>query len=433
MFVDTQKVHELAKYISPTRNDAVSKWLEVGSILKKMSNSFLDIWMDFSSKENKTKCKKIWRELKYSESDAHFAMSHFDRIIQTDSPNEFKSYYERTIKKLARKCLSGNITDFADLAYHAKRFVMICSDIRRDTWYRYNNHKWEQVPSYRIQNEVIPLLEKNPCLNDKIRMKFRLVSFRHNFMREFTMRCYCPNFEQHLDSNPNLLHFNNGVYDLKTNVFRQGYPDDYISLTTFNKYFPLDPEDKITKKIMDFLQGFVHGEMTKEDLLDTLVDVFEPVRIVPQIWYGEGSTGKSSLSHLISGCFGEYSGHLPYLIKNNSPEMAQMKGKRIAYCFEPERESIRYNYLMEMTGGDRVVAKPLWKAPFKFTPLFTPILVCDTLPENYEMVKNKMIHFKNKFKYDKSMRNKLDEWKEGMMSILLHHYRNKIKIDRKNI
>ena len=41
-----------------------------------------------------------------------------------------------------------------------------------------------------------------------------------------------PTFLDKLDNNPNILCFNNGVYDLERSTFRNGVPTDYVTLST---------------------------------------------------------------------------------------------------------------------------------------------------------------------------------------------------------
>ena len=64
---------------------------------------------------------------------------------------------------------------------------------------------------------------------------------------------YDGDFMEKLDTNPYLLCFNNGVMDFKEKEFRDGRPDDYISLSTNINYILLEcPE--CHKKLVSFCQ-----------------------------------------------------------------------------------------------------------------------------------------------------------------------------------
>lgn len=48
-------------------------------------------------------------------------------------------------------------------------------------------------------------------------------------------------FESKLDNNVNLVGFDNGILDIEQQVFREGKPEDYVSLTTGWDY-PSEPQ-----------------------------------------------------------------------------------------------------------------------------------------------------------------------------------------------
>ena len=47
-----------------------------------------------------------------------------------------------------------------------------------------------------------------------------------------------------LDENPNIVCFSNGVYDLEADEFRQGRPEDYVSLCTNIDYLEIDEDNE---------------------------------------------------------------------------------------------------------------------------------------------------------------------------------------------
>ena len=47
-----------------------------------------------------------------------------------------------------------------------------------------------------------------------------------------------------LDRAPDLLGFEDGVYDLRSHQFRDGRPDDFVSFSTKLYYYPEDEEEQ---------------------------------------------------------------------------------------------------------------------------------------------------------------------------------------------
>jgi len=59
-----------------------------------------------------------------------------------------------------------------------------------------------------------------------------------------------------LDTNPYLMCFTNGVVDFKNKVFRQGYPQDYITKTTGIPYikYNYDEQKDLSDEITKFMR-----------------------------------------------------------------------------------------------------------------------------------------------------------------------------------
>ena len=77
----------------------------------------------------------------------------------------------------------------------------------------------------------------------RIAIKLKMSHQKSNIMKECAERFWDEELEDKLDSNPYLLGFQNGVYDFKQKIFRDGVAEDYISLSTGTKYKPYDPND----------------------------------------------------------------------------------------------------------------------------------------------------------------------------------------------
>jgi hypothetical protein len=67
---------------------------------------------------------------------------------------------------------------------------------------------------------------------------------------------------------------------------------------------------------------------------------------------------------------------------NATPELADKKGKRFCILQEPEDgEEIKVGLFKELTGQDRITARPLYGNNFEFTPQFKLCCTCNKLPE----------------------------------------------------
>ena len=102
------------------------------------------------------------------------------------------------------------------------------------------------------------------------------------------------------------------------------------------------------------------------------------------IYTGTGANGKSKLVELMSLVLGDYKGTVPVtlitqkrnLIGQTSSEVAQLIGKRYAVMQEPSKgDRINEGILKELTGGDPIQARALFKDSITFVPQFN-LVVC---------------------------------------------------------
>jgi P4 family phage/plasmid primase-like protien len=145
---------------------------------------------------------------------------------------------------------------------------------------------------------------------------------------------------------------------------------------------------------------------------------------------------------------GDYAGILPISLLTQkrsacgtaSPELAITKGKRFISFSEAEQDDqIRVGLLKELTGGDRIIARPLFREPIEFKPQFKMLLTCNKLPYipssdggtwrrlrvvpfNSRFCKNPDPKKKNEFKIDPNLNKHFEIWKESLMSLLIHKF-----------
>jgi putative DNA primase/helicase len=189
-----------------------------------------------------------------------------------------------------------------------------------------------------------------------------------------------------LDENKFLIGFDNGVYDLKNKEFRDGKPDDKITKTVGYKYTDkINPT--IKKKVLSFFTECLPEE-SKEFLLKLSAYCLSGNRYLEWLVFliGTGGNGKGAYKTLMTKTLGEYSyepsvAMLTTTVKsssNASPDKAKSKGVRCMICEEPEDEqdtTLKVGYLKELSGGNKIQARELFKSPMEFLPQFQLFLM----------------------------------------------------------
>ncbi len=161
----------------------------------------------------------------------------------------------------------------------------------------------------------------------------------------------------------------------------------------------------------------------------------------------KNSNGKSKLTELYQKAFGDYCGSFNVsmltqkrgMASGTNSELVKAKGKRFMILQEPsEKEKINVGLMKELTGGDRVQARGLYKEPIEFKPQFKLVLACNDLPsvpatDQGSWRRVAVLQFISKFvdkpkqqyefKLDDQLSEKLDLWKETFMSILIKYYK----------
>lgn len=298
--------------------------------------------------------------------------------------------------------------------------------------------------------------------------KLNTINFRVNVVKACADELYDPNFLRFLDENNNLICFENGVYDLEADCFRPGCPDDCVSICTDYPYIPYDKNDVFSKEINDFLSKIQTKDHMREYLMKLLSTCIAG-SISEEHFYvftGTGANGKSKLMELMKFTLGGYFKPMDIRLltekrsssSSASPELADKKGIRLCVFDEPKAtDEINTGFMKLFTGGDTITARALFKEPIYFKPQFKPFLLCNDLPgiksdDDGTWRRIKVIPFTSKFlkKSDanpqtsvgrKLLKNgpdasigqfwadlqiteKIPEWKQIFMGMLIENYRN---------
>ena len=200
---------------------------------------------------------------------------------------------------------------------------------------------------------------------------------------------YDSDFENSLDSKPNLLGVRNGVVDLKTGILRDREPEDLIYHIVDTDYDVNADTSLMVKFISDimagnermikFLQKFLGYAITGE-ILEELFAIFN----------GDGRNGKGVISQLFSDLFGrDLVTDMPASLisgdqnlNNTAAEIWKMDKARIAYFKElPPNSKLKTDRVQLFSGGDGVPCCGKYRDATTIKPRHQCILETNHMPD----------------------------------------------------
>ena len=333
---------------------------------------------------------------------------------------EYEQVKRSSIDYFINECIATQTEfDLAQVLKHMYHDKYVCvSYMGKGIWYTFKNHRWEidkgitlrmaistemyvlfSVKSEVLQNEYqnydesddrAEFIKKQIGGVQGIMVKLKRTNDKNNILREAMELFYDSEFIKNMDTNKHLLCFNNGVVDFKSKMFRDGYPQDYITKTTGINYVEFDTTNKENTKIADELMTFMDKLFPIPDLNRYMWDHLASCLIGTNknqtfnVYHGSGSNGKSILADLMSYTLGEYKGTIPITLvteKRNtiggtSSEVIALKGIRYAVMQEPSKGmKLNEGIMKELTGGDPIQARALYAESEIFEPQFK-LVVC---------------------------------------------------------
>lgn len=476
---DISLIKKFIKILSIERSEKYYFWIEVGWCLFNIDYRLLRDWIEFSKRSGKYKnceeeCTRLWKT--FIPKDLGIAS-----LIYW-CKNDNKVCYNEIIQKdlLDKNVAKTECTtyDIALTVHKLYKTEFVCSSLKHDCWYQFINHKWEQIDSAvtlkkNISNKVVDMYlnlaaicykksanalpdspEKELYLTQATKLtsistKLKNITFKRQVVAECAELFYIKKFEEKLDCNLELLAFANGVYDLENFEFRDGRPEDYISISTNIDY---DEETDFTEEIKEIKQFFkqVYPNENVYNYVLTLLASFLNGSTGNEkfhVFTGTGGNGKSKVIELYESVIGEYSVKLPHTVitqkrpssNSSTPEIIRTKGKRFACLQEPDaNEKIQVGFMKELTGGDKIVARGLFKDPIEFKPQFKMVLTCNKLPQipgndggtwrrirvldhPSRFVENPKSS--NEYLIDMQLSEKMIKWKQPFMKLLIQYYK----------
>ena len=476
----------------------------LNSISQTLLPAWIAFSKKWSMFNNSDECEKQWDWFNRN-NNHNYTIGSLHYWAKNDNPDEYKDIIRDSLSAVIHSSVgsSGSHADVANVIYHYFKDCFVCANIKDNTWFHFNENrggKWEETEMghelrSRLSYDIVDVFnyyakiysdrakalllededaaklqdDKNTkCL--KIMVQLKDSGYKDKVMKECKEKFYDKTFIEKLNDKKNLIGFDNGIYDLNKSVFRCGLPSDYVSLTTGYslpvdvKNLPVDLEeitdlvssmddyDELNDALEDFLKKVFPIDSVREYTLRFLSSCLSgEIREEKfYFWTGSGGNGKSKLVELIDFVLGDYSKSMDVAFlttkrgssSSASPELENIKNARFVYMSEPEKSDLIYvGKLKQMTGGDKMTTRALFKGTTQFKPQFKIVLMCNDLPQlggndggiwrRIEVVKylakftdneRSVNHDRYQYLADNQLTAKLERWKLVFIIKLLQKY-----------
>jgi len=406
-----------------------NKWIRVGWALKNTDIRLFLTWLKFSSQSSEfnwgqvSELYEMWEDFDFNNPDGLTARS-IMFWAKNDSLDLYKKIRQETITYFIDQTIKTSTEwDLANVLYQIYKDQFVCVSIRNNVWYEFDKQRWKEIDSgntlrlliskkmhdiyvkktYEAVGSMQRLDQADPEYEiskkranklSELCVLLKKTVWKNNIMREARELFYDKDFINKLDNNPYLLCFSNYVIDFKNKLYRKGQPDDYISKCTNIDYIKkLSNQDLVFKQeIEKFMNEIFPNDELKEymwqHLASCLIGTNDNQTF--NIYTGSGCNGKSKLVDLMSKGLGEYKATVPITlitqsrnsIGSTSSEVVQLMGVRYAVMQEPSKgDKINEGIMKEITGGDPIQGRALFKEAVTFIPQFKLVVCTNTLFE----------------------------------------------------
>ena len=425
-----EEASELINMISDSRAGEYTTWLAVGFALWNISSgdlSGLMQWLSFSEKSPKfdeATCIYKWDTMEKTNA----TIGTLKYYAKQDSKEAYDAWIKNRNENFVDKILKGGEVHVAKLLYNSYSDEFVCTDLKNKKWYVFDHGKWEITQQGTLLRARIS--DQNCCLLKSLEQKYYASSdkfidenadasevtvsksiidniskviykctttaFKNSVLVECQELFFDANFENILNKNPDLIAFQNGVYDLKNNIFREGKPEDYISTNLPINYIDYKtPDHPDVMLVRDFFQKIFPDDEIRDYFFDQMKRVFHGGNRDKTVffWVGVGDNGKSITQSLFEKMLGPLAikfnttvltGKKPNMSAPNAELARAGNGVRWAVVDElnPD-EAINSGVLKLLTGNDSFFARDLYEAgknSKETVPMFKLHVVCNQPP-----------------------------------------------------
>lgn len=479
---EIERIRMLVKCLSEERSSNYEDWIRVCWCLYNIGGKdlFFQEFINFSQlcpeKFDMASCEKFWNA---SRDNKELGIGSLRFWARHDDFNQYQLINLMDVSRGIERLPETNVGIARCIqSFYSSEFL--CADPGKSEskrkWYHFIGHRWNknslsEIRS-RLTNEVMVLIgdggaNRKQLLDygkrgfgrdigdsdggfkklKRIRNSLESTVFVDKVLKELGFFLRNEDFLDQVDKNPDLIGFENGVYELNTGKFREGLPEDMITFSTGIDYEPDHPDNANVEKFMEeILPNPAVREYALLYLSTCLYGHNEKQKFI--VLTGEGGNGKSMLVNLLTGVLGDYSTRLSTALitqkrqksETASPGIMKLKNKRLAFITEPEEDDIlNMGIIKELTGGDRIAGRNLFEGEEEFVNHAKLFMLCNNLPRPSSQDQGvwrrvRVIHFpllfvdnptedfhrKRDYTIDEKTRG---QWLPAFMNLLLKYYK----------
>lgn len=435
-----KNTHEYCMILPTEYSEDYTLWKKVGWALKNADNNYglqnrlFLTYLKFSSRSDKFDYQQIpglFNDWKFRAKTTKECLS--ERSIfywaRNANPAEFdkikKSSIEHFIDLSFRS--DGSDWDLACVLHQLYKDRFILPGFTKNIWYQFVGNCWEESESgvelsreislelYNVYHdktvEMVQIMsglendkdewkdyQHKVTISSNICNKLKNNTSKRNIMSQCKELFFDKDFFEQVDKNIDLLCCSNGVINLATGEFRKGYPEDYITKCTDIDYLlPTNRDKTLETEVKEYWDIMFPDESVGKYVWQLFSAALSGSNMNQQfhIFLGAGSNGKSALMQLMRQVFNDkkrrgYYAQTPiqYLTQERikagsaSSELAELIGARLTSIDEPQKhEKLNVGIMKQLTGGDPLTARALFKDHITFIPQFTFVALTNNLFE----------------------------------------------------
>jgi P4 family phage/plasmid primase-like protien len=403
------RVKQLVELLSPIRASNYETWWNVMITIFNVtggSEEGFQAWNTFSKKSekyDKEATGQIWKDAAGRPRHPSLRTRHFGSLVhwaREDDPDALDQIYAQW-KTVTNNLLVYN-TDWKIASHffekHKAKYVF-----HNKTWYEYDGVIWEILkdPLTRMRKDIVDLGNEWNVkdLNDLDQKRYHNLikrlegSDQSAILSQATTIFEVKDFGKLLDSDPSIIAFKNGIFDMEKMCFRQSSPySDYLSMclpVSYREYCYDDPE---VKNLENFFEKLFPCEDLRKYFLSQIAEIFWGANRdkIAMFWIGTGNNGKTVMQLLLEHMLGPFSKKSRSTVLTSkrpqqggaTPEIASLKGARWVMMEELNaQEEIEVGNLKQLTGNDTLAARHLYGDEFEFVPTFKIAVACNSFPK----------------------------------------------------